>query len=961
MAYKFQLGAATMSGSLKQEGALECETSLTIGSAALTEAELELLDGITAGTAAASKVMTWAADSSWTAAGGTCANLGTVSAATSITATDLVGTNIDGIIGADTARAGSFTAVVGTTGTYSGVLKTDDTTEASAIGTAAFICDGGASVAKDLYVGDDLLLLSDSAELKFGADSDIAIEHVADTGLAMVGSHANGTNFRINNNAADGDARVEFQLGNTTVWSMGVEDGDSDKFVIEDGAGALGADPAFEIASDKSAKFYGTLEATTSITIGSAAMSEADLEQLDGITAGTAAASKAVVLDGSKNIATIGTIGCGAITSTGESSFGSAVPASADGGALGSASKEWSDLYLADSGVVYLGNDQDVKLIHNADSGVILHTVNAGGTNPAKLALRLSSSSPADNDIIGAIGFDGYCDNGSIGSFASIEGVATDVTNDNKDGALVFGVTIANNIVEIMDIGKTTASTITVADGAYDFNIASHDGTNGLALAGTIVTAAAADMNILLGCAGNGLVVGDLTKLAGVDASAAELNYNNITTLGTSEASKVLTADASGDITIAGAAANMVWDKSEDALEFADNASIEIGTGLDMKMYHDGTNSYITNAQGALKIATETSGIAVTIGHSTSEVTIADNLTVSGNLTVTGTTVTDTVEVISTSSGVLFEGGTDDGHEGTLISAVAGADVTYTLPNLTGHVPLLAGALGNANVTSAEFLLLDGGSSVGTTALAAGDGFLHNDNGTMKHTTIEKIGDFLGGGAGLAVSSGVLSVDIDGLSALGGTGVAQGDHFMFSDGGTEKKITASNLEDWIFGNISGDAAVAAGGALTIANDAVESGMLNDNCISGLTELAAGGVATADELMISDAGTLKRIGVDSFKAYVNSQDVQLVDDSGTFAVGMNYWADLGGAEAATLPASPTVGDIVYVKAASNCSTTNTITINKAGSQTIDGSASIVLESPYAAVSLCYVVADTWRIF
>jgi len=69
----------------------------------------------------------------------------------------------------------------------------------------------------------------------------------------------------------------------------------------------------------------GTITCATSLTIGSAAMVEADLEFLDGITAGTAAASKAVVLDGSKNIATIGTIGCGAITSTGSSSFATSV------------------------------------------------------------------------------------------------------------------------------------------------------------------------------------------------------------------------------------------------------------------------------------------------------------------------------------------------------------------------------------------------------------------------------------------------------------------------------------------------------------------------------------------------------------------------------------------------------------------------------------------------------------
>ena len=61
------------------------------------------------------------------------------------------------------------------------------------------------------------------------------------------------------------------------------------------------------------------------------------------------------------------------------------------------------------------------------------------------------------------------------------------------------------------------------------------------------------------------------------------------------------------------------------------------GTGDDLEIYHDGTNSYVANKTGALKIATETSGIAVTIGHTTSEVTVADNMTVTGDLTVTGT------------------------------------------------------------------------------------------------------------------------------------------------------------------------------------------------------------------------------------------------------------------------------------------------------------------------------------
>ena len=63
--------------------------------------------------------------------------------------------------------------------------------------------------------------------------------------------------------------------------------------------------------------------------------------------------------------------------------------------------------------------------------------------------------------------------------------------------------------------------------------------------------------------------------------------------------------------------------------------------------------------------------------------------------------------------------------------------------------------------------------------------------------------------------------------------------------------------------VSGDVTIANNGAVTIANDAVESGMLNDNVISGQTELASGGIAAADELPISDGGTLKKIGVDNF--------------------------------------------------------------------------------------------------
>jgi hypothetical protein len=123
------------------------------------------------------------------------------------------------------------------------------------------------------------------------------------------------------------------------------------------------------------------------------------------------------------------------------------------------------------------------------------------------------------------------------------------------------------------------------------------------------------------------------------------------------------------------------------------------------------------------------------------------------------------------------------------------------------------------------------------------------------------------------------------------------------------------------------------------------------------------LADADGVIVDDAGTMKKIPASDFKSYLadNSLNVALKDNTNTLSNGVNYFADLSGAEAVSLPASPDVGDNVYVKAPSNCSSTNTLTINRQGSHTIDGETSIVLESPHAAVMLVYVVANTWKVF
>ena len=49
----------------------------------------------------------------------------------------------------------------------------------------------------------------------------------------------------------------------------------------------------------------------------------------------------------------------------------------------------------------------------------------------------------------------------------------------------------------------------------------------------------------------------------------------------------------SDDVTFIGAAANITFDKSDNAVLFADDAELKFGDGADLKIYHDGANSII--------------------------------------------------------------------------------------------------------------------------------------------------------------------------------------------------------------------------------------------------------------------------------------------------------------------------------------------------------------------------------
>ena len=100
-----------------------------------------------------------------------------------------------------------------------------------------------------------------------------------------------------------------------------------------------------------------------------------------------------------------------------------------------------------------------------------------------------------------------------------------------------------------------------------------------------------------------------------------------------------------------------------------DSDYLYFGTGNDLSIYHNGTNSIIDNNTGTLQILAS----AITIGDTTSEVTINDNLVVDEDLTVNGTTLY--VDSSNTKVGV---GTTSPTHELTVSGG--GAWIAWTEP-----------------------------------------------------------------------------------------------------------------------------------------------------------------------------------------------------------------------------------------------------------------------------------------
>ena len=254
-------------------------------------------------------------------------------------------------------------------------------------------------------VKDNLLLKSDSSVLSFGADSEITLAHVADTGLLMESSASAAPVFELKNTNAD----------------------------------ATGATLKFNMS-------------------GSSAADADVLGNIDfvGLDSANNATTYARILAKSDDVTT--------------------------------AEEEGSlEFYVAEfDGTLTKGMDiKGLGSNGNITVDISTHDGSAGGL---MLASTLVTSTAAELNFL-----DGATAGSVVNSKAVVYGAGGQLAGSLSTAAQP-GVTSLGTLT-----GLTVDGDLTVSDGSNDFDVASHDGTNGLKLGGAIVTSTAAELNVMDG------------------------------------------------------------------------------------------------------------------------------------------------------------------------------------------------------------------------------------------------------------------------------------------------------------------------------------------------------------------------------------------------------------------------------------------------------------------------------
>ena len=399
---------------------------------------------------------------------------------------------------------------------------------------------------------------------------------------------------------------------------------------------------------------------------------------------------------------------------------------------------------------------------------------------------------------------------------------------------------------------------------------------------------------------------------------------------------------------------------------------------------------------GAIEVSAEDAELAVAEADGTKVFEVTQN----GNLSGSGNANVGTIQIASTNF--------VDASRNVQAANVFGTQLSGSGNLLAGGTVRFDGVAQAAVAVAADSILfVDADDNLvkkeGVGAFAtdlAGTG-LEQDSNTIRIATTAA-GDGLtgGGGSALAVQvSGAIRISSDKVAITGsfagdcldkgpGEGVDSiASLHVVADESTIESAGLSALrlkDDGVTGAKLAPAVAGAGlaqdGSGNLDIGAATNGgiAVNANDIGlDLNDLSAASVAVAsDSIAIIDAddsnGTKKEsiadlvaamagAGLAASAGVLSTQAgavTQVTASSTTLFEGYNYYT-ASASKSLTLPASPSVGDVVYLKV-EDLGDGNALTVNRAGSHLIDGETSVALESDFAAVGFVYLVADKWGI-
>jgi hypothetical protein len=571
------------------------------------------------------------------------------------------------------------------------------------------------------------------------------------------------------------------------------------------------------------------------VTIGSAVISEAELEVLDGATLTTAelnildgdtSATSTTVADADRVVFNdAGTMKQVAVTDL-AAYFDDEITAMPNLTSVGTLTTLTVDNVIINGTTI--GHTDDTDLITLADGiatvagELSVTTLDIGGTNVTSTAAELNI----------------------------LDGVTSTATELN----LLDGVTATTSELNILDGVTSTASELNIIDG---------DTT------ATSTTLADAD-RVVVNDAGTMKQVA-LTDFETYFESSLD-TLSSVTTVGTLNSGAI--SSGFGNIDIGSSNLTATGTVSLGATSFNDNAITNVGDialdsisadGTDINVavsdnsataftIKQGSDNYLVidtaDSSESVAIGTGISGTAISIGHTTSETTVNDNLTVTGDLTVSGTTTTvNSATVNLNDHNIVLDSGNSTSAvvngAGITIEGGSGDDATFSYSTTGPKFELKLGS-------SHEDLQVDQliAASLDISGNVDVDGTLETDALSIDGTSVTSTAAELNILDGVTATASELNI-LDGVTSSTA-------ELNILDGVTS---TASEL------NIL-DGVTATASELNIL-DGVTATASEINIIDGNTSATSTTLADADRFVTNDDGTMKQVALTDVKTYLTS--------------------------------------------------------------------------------------------